>query len=440
MHETKEHFADLCSKLDTRLTQDYTQLMQQVEQDREQLATACRDLDAKLTETNELLSKRVDREFEQFTQVCAKLDKRLEFEVASAREHLLVEIDRANQKASDQNALLHKRIDAEHDTFAGISEKLSTTVAENHSRLDSQLTDAYESLDKKYGEKVVQHEERLGSEHRHFTDVCTRIQQTFNANLDELDGAFSEACTKLDAAGAQNQTTIDQHYAHFTQRVDELAEVVVAKSEATAELVEQNKVETVEAQTKLEVALKHNIGTLDSSMLEKSHQQDERVDDLSRMLTRVENSAQQDLSAQKHESSSQLADAKASLGRDLQALGKQIDFEVRDQISTLKNLVEQRVQKSVDTTSALLEGLNTRLKQEMEPKLADTETVARNAISQLETIETRLSVKQLESNAELEAELEAVRTEMEKLTNTVNGLVPALDVNTLLMSAASVPK
>ena len=66
--------------------------------------------------------------------------------------------------------------------------------------------------------RCAEQEERLASEHRHFTDVCTRIEQTFNSNLDELDAAFIEACNKLDASGAENRKAIDLHYTHFTQR------------------------------------------------------------------------------------------------------------------------------------------------------------------------------------------------------------------------------
>ena len=88
MHETKEHVTDVCFKLDTRVTQDYGQLRQQVDTDRENFAAAGRDLDAKVTETNALLSERVDREFEQFAQVCAKLDERLVSEVALSLIHI----------------------------------------------------------------------------------------------------------------------------------------------------------------------------------------------------------------------------------------------------------------------------------------------------------------------------------------------------------------
>ena len=155
VHETKEHFTDACFRLDTRFTQEHGELRQQVEVHHAHFSTAVRDLDSKVTETSALLSERVDREFEQFAQVCAKLDERLASDLARCREQLLVDIDRIDKKAAEQSAVLHKRVDTEHKTFQSISEKLSASIADNHSHLDNKLTDAFGSLDSKYGDKCV---------------------------------------------------------------------------------------------------------------------------------------------------------------------------------------------------------------------------------------------------------------------------------------------
>jgi DNA anti-recombination protein RmuC len=360
----------------------------------------------------------------------------------------LVEIDRTNKKASDQSEVLLKRIDTEHKTVESISEKLSASITDNHSHLDSKLTDACEALDKKFGEKIVQHEERLGSEHRHFTDVCTRIEQTFNSNLDELDAAFIEACNKLDSSGAENRKAIDQHHAHFTQCVDQLGQDMANDAAATAKTVDKNMTQTVEALTKLEATLSRDIALLDSSMLEKSAQQDERADELSAMVTQIEKSAKEDLSAQTRESSAQLAEVKADLGGDLRALEQKVDVEVRDQISTLdadvgrrlsdlKNLVEDKVQKSIDTMSTSLDAMNTRVKKEMEPKLAETELAVRSVSSKLETLETRVMLEQDELKTGMTKSLETMSTELDELGEKVDGMTADLDINALLMGAAS---
>ena len=294
----------------------------------------------------------------------------------------------------------------------------------------------------------MQTEDRLSTEHRHFTEVCTRIEQTFNSNLDELDAAFIEACNKLDATGAENRMAIEQHHAHFTQCVNQLAQTMAADSDAAAKTVEKNRVQTVEALTKLEATLSQDIATLDSSTLEKSAQQDERVDELSAMLARVEKCTQDDLLAHKRESVNQLDDAKSSLGADLRTLEKTMNLEVRDQVSTLdasvgrrltdlQSLVEDKVQQSIDTMSKSLDAMNTRVKKEMEPKLAETETIARSATAKLETLETRVMLEQDELKTGMTKSLQDMSTELDELSEKVDGLTPGLDINALLMGAAS---
>ena len=90
-----------------------------------------------------------------FEFIQAKLDERLASDLARCREQLLVDIDRIDKKAAEQSAVLHKRVDTEHKTFQSISEKLSASIADNHSHLDNKLTDAFGSLDSKYGDKCV---------------------------------------------------------------------------------------------------------------------------------------------------------------------------------------------------------------------------------------------------------------------------------------------
>jgi exonuclease VII large subunit len=204
----------------------------------------------------------------------------------------------------------------------------------------------------------------------------------------------------------------------------------------------------VEALTKLEATLSRDIALLDSSMLEKSAQQDERADELSAMVTQIEKSAKEDLSAQTRESSAQLAEVKADLGGDLRALEQKVDVEVRDQISTLdadvgrrlsdlKNLVEDKVQKSIDTMSTSLDAMNTRVKKEMEPKLAETELAVRSVSSKLETLETRVMLEQDELKTGMTKSLETMSTELDELGEKVDGMTADLDINALLMGAAS---
>mgnify|MGYP002038063402 CR=1 FL=1 len=68
--------------------------------------------------------------------------------------------------------------------------------------------------------------------------------------------------------------------------------------------------------------------------------------------------------------------------------------------------VDEKVQKSIDTMSMRLDAMNTRVKQEMEPKLAQTE-------GKLATLETRVGLAQGEQT-ELNTSVKKTMEELQK--------------------------
>ena len=100
--------------------------------------------------------------------------------------------------------------------------------------------------------------------------------------------------------------------------------------------------------------------------------------------------------------------------------------------------MEDKVQKSIDTMSTSLEAMNTRVKKEMEPKLAETELAVRSVSSKLETLETRVMLEQDELKTGMTKSLETMSTELDELGEKVDGMTADLDINALLMGAASV--
>ena len=119
---------------------------------------------------------------------------------------------------------------------------------------------------------------------------------------------------------------------------------------------------------------------------------------------------------------STLDEAKNDLAGDLRAL------EVK---------VDDKVQKSIETMSTKLEAMNTRVKKEMEPKLAETEMAARSIGAKLETLETRVVLEQDELKTGMTKSLEDISKELDELTEKVDGMTAGLDINVLLMGAAS---
>jgi hypothetical protein len=74
--------------------------------------------------------------------------------------------------------------------------------------------------------------------------------------------------------------------------------------------------------------------------------------------------------------------------------------------------------------------MNTRVKKEMEPKLAAT-------TGKLETLGTRVMLEQDELKTGMTKSLEAMSTELDELSERVDGMAAGLDINALLMGAAS---
>ena len=73
----------------------------------------------------------------------------------------------------------------------------------------------------------------------------------------------------------------------------------------------------------------------------------------------------------------------------------------------------------------------------MEPTLADTEQVARGAVAKLDTLETRVMLEQDELKTGMTKSLEEMGEELDELKGTVEGMTAGLDINMLLMGAAS---
>ena len=63
--------------------------------------------------------------------------------------------------------------------------------------------------------------------------------------------------------------------------------------------------------------------------------------------------------------------------------------------------------------------------------------VARSAVAKLETLETRVMLEQDELKTGMTKSLEDISKELDDLTEKVDGMTAGLDINVLLMGAAS---
>jgi hypothetical protein len=73
----------------------------------------------------------------------------------------------------------------------------------------------------------------------------------------------------------------------------------------------------------------------------------------------------------------------------------------------------------------------------MAPKLAETEKVAKRADGAIDTLKTRVMLDSEELKTGMMKSLEGIVRDLDELTETVQGMTADLDINALLMSAAT---
>ena len=76
--------------------------------------------------------------------------------------------------------------------------------------------------------------------------------------------------------------------------------------------------------------------------------------------------------------------------------------------------------------------------QEMAPKLEETEKVAKRADGAIDTLKTRVMLDSEELKTGMMKSLTDIGKDLDDLTETVQGMTADLDINALLMSAATI--
>jgi hypothetical protein len=276
----------------------------------------------------------------------------------------------------------------------------STTEAQNE--LKSQLADDREANLKQLTARASALDDRIEAEHKLFTDIIGKLDWKASEATANIDEKFTAACALL-----KKQT-----------------EEVDTKQTDAAELM-STQLATSSSDLRADIEKRHGD-------LMGNHE---------KLVTETQKAS---LTLAKS-----IDDTKSALDGDLRALEQKVEVEVGDMISTLdesvnrkltdlKDMVEDKVQTSIDTMSTQLEAMNTRVKKEMEPKLAETERVALSVQGKLETLETRVMLEQDELKTGMTKSLEGISTELDDLTSKVDEMTADLDINALLMGAATI--
>jgi len=410
--ETVSRFSQLSADLGDRVDNEHrhfaaltsTMMNERVEGDAAldaKFAEICSKLDRKFTDSCEVIDERVQHNFKELSSMCGVLDHacvQKNDETAAAVSQSMASLEKvlARKNEEQDRALVNTERQCA-DSVAKVA--ASTTEAQNE--LKSQLADDREANLKQLTARASALDDRIEAEHKLFTDIIGKLDWKASEATANIDEKFTAACALL-----KKQT-----------------EEVDTKQTDAAELM-STQLATSSSDLRADIEKRHGD-------LMGNHE---------KLVTETQKAS---LTLAKS-----IDDTKSALDGDLRALEQKVEVEVGDKISTLdesvnrkltdlKDMVEDKVQKSIDTMSTQLEAMNTRVK-EMEPKLAETERVALSVQGKLETLETRVMLEQDELKTGMTKSLEGISTELDDLTSKVDEMTADLDINALLIGAATI--
>ena len=135
--------------------------------------------------------------------------------------------------------------------------------------------------------------------------------------------------------------------------------------------------------------------------------------------------------------SAALEDANKTLGSDLQALHQKVDVDVSTQLTAMQNLVDEKMQTSIKTMSSQLDSLESRLKTELEPKLAEAALVAGRANNSVAELKTRIQLDSEELKTGFQKGMQDLAESVGTMEEAVTEVQQMADINSMLMGAAA---
>jgi hypothetical protein len=217
----------------------------------------------------------------------SELNGRLDDVVISQEEQLTSSVSRLDIKLTEQGKLLTTRVDSDHAHFSGLHECLSASISSTQRDGAAALRLVEESLNKKHGDKLVATDARIAAMGRHFTEVCTAIERTFNTNLDELDKAFVTGCTNLDTKIAGIVSDLAEASNTASRRLETLTTDLTSEAELRCASDESTATSLQESIANAEAEFANQLAALRSANLKGFSNASERQDQLSQVVDTV---------------------------------------------------------------------------------------------------------------------------------------------------------
>lgn len=413
--EVRAHFTDVCYTLDTRLQGDIADLRQQSEKAETATSDFHAEVDARISELVADWTMQLAREHEDTQAAVSDVSGRLDDVARSQHELLTTSVSRLEQRFGEQGTLLTKRLDNEHLHFHNLCEGLDASISSTQRDGAAELRLVEEALNSKFGDKLVATDARVAEMGRHFTDVCTAIERTFNSNLDELDSAFITGCHNLDTKTAAIATDLSELSAESSARLDRLASDVKEERGDRTQAAQALKAQILEAIGDAESSFSDGLLSLEKSEQENFSCLAERQDDLSKIVDTL---------------SHELGQVEVRVGGDLASLQQTVEVDVKQQLTSLDQDLRSEVQSKLGQ-------MNNQIKQDMQPVLAQTSVVANKVALDLESLKTRVILDADELKTGVTKSLESLAKQVDEVDAKVAGVTQMSDVNVLLMGAAA---
>lgn len=258
-----EHYGNsqsLITNLDLRFTDKTDAIETRLNSHHQHVGDVCANLELKFLEKSAAQDLRLDelsgsqlQQHKHFTDIFTRLERSFTDEnlaqdkrTEGQYQHLSQVLGRADGRSNEKDKTHDAKLDELNSTLSEYNQRLTNTCADMNSR---------------FTEKNASQDDRLEQFHGHFTDQIKNLA----VNAAENNAAHDN---QLDLLSAKE----DGNRRHMTDRCDTLEKKVLAKNVAQDEVIESNYQQ-----------LSDKCSSLDSRYSEKTHKQEVRVDELTRV-------------------------------------------------------------------------------------------------------------------------------------------------------------
>jgi hypothetical protein len=347
----------------------------------------------------------------------------LEAKLSAACDKLRTDLATASTSQAKTIEDLVEEIAGIHRLAIETGIKAEEAASSSHNAMDATLTATCNQLRKQLLDRCVSLETAQTSQKSAIDNALEQVKVRAASATSAVDDKYAANCSGL--RQQLSQTTADLKGGMEDLRTS-LAERCVS-----VETSSHRQIEALTSRLSSESdAHRSAVADLEAKVLEAvSAEQASSEERASRADSKLERRTQ-DLSAA-------LEGASKTLGSDLQALRQKVDVDLSTQLSTMQSLVDEKMQTSITKMSSQLAALESRLKTELEPKLAEAALVASRANNSVAELKTRVQLDSEELKTGFQKGMQDLAESVGTMEEAVTEVQQMADINSMLMGAAA---